>query len=107
MARITASAMYVLELVLTVFMSPVNSTEITSSATRSAPNCLACARIWFISCGPWIPSVNPGKFATSVVVIRAPPGATPSKTNGVNWALAVHNALVYPAGPAPMITTVR
>ena len=38
--------------------------------------------------GPMMPSRKPGKFSTSVVVIRAPPNCVPSKTSGRSCARA-------------------
>ena len=61
-----------------------------------------------ISSGPMMPSWNPGKFSTSVVFISAPPAVTePSNTSGFSDARAVYSAAVYPAGPEPMMMTLR
>src|SRR5262249_55610205 len=43
----------------------------------------------------------------SVVVISAPPNWLPSKTSGRRLARAVYSAAVYPAGPEPMMITLR
>lgn len=60
-----------------------------------------------IKSGPVIPSGNPGKFSTSVVVINCPPGPDwyPSNTSGFKFARAAYIAAVNPAGPDPIITT--
>ena len=39
--------------------------------------------------GPWIPSGQPGKFSTRVVIDNCPPGSCPSSTNGCRLARAV------------------
>ena len=55
-----------------------------------------------------MPSRKPGKFSTSVVFIRAPPAVTaPSKTSGSRLARAAYTAAVHPAGPEPMMMTLR
>ena len=47
-----------------------------SSVINSAPKRLACLRMLSIKSGPITPSVNPGKFSTSVVFMSAPPAVT-------------------------------
>ena len=80
---------------VTTLTSPVRSTAVTSSATSSAPNRSACARISSISAGPMMPSRKPGKFSTSVVFISAPPAVTePSNTSGARFARAAYTAAV-------------
>src|SRR4030095_7216152 len=54
-----------------------------------------------------MPSRNPGQFSTIVVSISCPPASSPSTRSGVRLARAVYNAAVNPAGPDPMITTLR
>ena len=54
-----------------------------------------------------MPSGKPGKFSTSVVFISAPPYWLPSNTSGARSARAVYSAAVYPAGPDPMMMTLR
>src|SRR3954447_1469962 len=55
-----------------------------------------------------MPSRKPGKFSTSVVVIRAPPAVTdPSTTSGCSAARAAYTAAVYPAGPDPTMMTLQ
>ena len=71
---------------------PVRSTSVMSSVISSAPNFNACLRMLSIKSGPMIPSGNPGKFSTSVVVIscppRTPPACRPSNTKGRKFARA-------------------
>ncbi|MDX6243664.1 MAG: thioredoxin reductase [Frankiales bacterium] len=50
-----------------------DATAVASSLMKVAPNFSACLRMLSISSGPVMPSGKPGKFSTSVVVIRAPP----------------------------------
>src|SRR5215831_18873690 len=52
-----------------------------------------------------MPSGNPGKFSTIVVVVSKPPGCLPLKTSGFKLARAVYKAAVIPAQPEPIITT--
>ncbi|CAB4656028.1 unannotated protein [freshwater metagenome] len=106
-ARITDLALTVFpEPSLRILMSPVKSISTMSSVTISVPNRLACFRILSIRSGPITPSVNPGKFSTSVVFMSAPPAVTdPSYINGSNWARDAYIAAVYPAGPEPTMTT--
>src|SRR4051794_41036736 len=54
-----------------------------------------------------MPSGKPGKFSTSVVVMRAPPNWEPSNTSGCRLARAAYVAAVYPAGPDPMMIRSR
>ena len=54
----------------------------------SAPKRSACLRIFSTSAGPRIPSGNPGKFSTRVVIESCPPGSWPSMTNGFRLARA-------------------
>jgi hypothetical protein len=54
-------------------MSPVRSTAVMSSSIISAPNFSAWARMFSMRTGPSTPSGKPGKFSTSVVVVREPP----------------------------------
>ncbi len=55
-----------------------------------------------------MPSGKPGKFSTSVVFIRAPPAVMdPSNTRGRSSARPAYTAAVYPAGPEPMMMTLR
>ena len=74
------------------------------SNTVVAPNRSAWARILAISSGPTIPSGNPGKFSTSVVIVSCPPGCIPSITSGASSARAAYSAAVSPAGPEPTTT---
>src|SRR5262245_1571337 len=59
------------------------------------------------------PSGNPGKFSTSVVNMSWPPGwslvelGSPSISRGSRLARAVYTAAVSPAGPDPMMMTLR
>src|SRR5829696_6607176 len=92
---------------LTILGSAVRSTSVTSCGRSSAPKRSACVRMSSISCGPWMPSGNPGKFSTSVVVISAPPNCEPSNTRGCRLARAAYVAAVYPAGPDPMMIRSR
>jgi len=73
----------------------------------SAPNRSACLRMFSTSCGPIIPSGNPGKFSTMVVMESCPPGSWPSMTSGFRFARAVYRAAVCPEHPDPIITTFR
>jgi hypothetical protein len=82
MASTTERAPYRLPLTVTYLTGPSNSTDSTSSDLSSAPNLTAWLRICSIRSGPMMPSEKPGKFSTSVVVIRAPPNWLPSNTNG-------------------------
>mmetsp|Transcript_9820 Transcript_9820/g.24861 ORF Transcript_9820/g.24861 Transcript_9820/m.24861 type:complete len:220 (+) Transcript_9820:913-1572(+) len=70
---------------------PLRSMLTTSSVRRSAPHLSAWFRIRSMRSGPVIPSGNPGKFSTSVVVMSCPPGTppaeTPSNMSGLNDAL--------------------
>ena len=84
-----------------------SSTAVTSPATISAPNRSACARISAMSSGPRMPSRNPGKFSTAVVSINCPPDSIPSMTSGFRFARAAYRAAVSPAGPDPMMITLR
>ena len=53
-----------------------------------------------------IASRKPGKFSTSVVVIKAPPASISlSNTSGLRSARAAYTAAVYPAGPLPTMMT--
>lgn len=61
-----------------------------------------------MSSAPRMPSGNPGKFSTSVVVVSWPPGAMslaiqPSKRIGLSSARAAYTAAVWAAGPLPMM----
>src|SRR4051794_5924489 len=73
----------------------------------SAPKRSAWARISPISSGPMMPSRCPGQFSTSVVSINWPPASSPSMTSGLRLARAVYNPAVSPAGPDPMMMTLR
>src|SRR4029453_3021436 len=73
----------------------------------SAPNRSAWARISAIRSGPMMPSRWPGQFSTRVVSISCPPASSPSMSNGLRFALAVYSAAVSPAGPEPMMMTLR
>ena len=83
------------------------STDMTLPASTSVPNRSACARISTMRSGPMMPSRNPGQFSTIVVSISCPPASSPSIRRGLRLARAVHNAAVNPAGPDPMIATLR
>ena len=57
---------------------------------------------------PLIPSRNLGKFSTSVVVVSWPPGAMPlaihpSKRMGFNSTRDAYMAVVWAAGPLPLM----
>ena len=54
---------------------------------------------------PSMPSGQPGKFSTILVVVSNPPGMAPVSTTGLSWARAVYKAAVSPAQPEPMMTT--
>src|SRR3954470_2377161 len=54
-----------------------------------------------------IPSRYPGQFSTSVVSINCPPASSPSMRRGFRFARAVYSAAVSPAGPEPMMMTLR
>ena len=54
-----------------------------------------------------MPSRKPGQFSTSVVSISWPPASRPSMTSGFRLARAVYSAAVRPAGPDPMMMTLR
>ena len=73
----------------------------------SAPNRSAWTRISAIRSGPMIPSRNPGQFSTSVVNINCPPASSPSMSSGFKFARAEYKAAVSPAGPDPMMITLR
>ncbi len=72
------------DLALTVFpepsfktlISPDKSISTMSSVINSVPKRFACFRILSIKSGPMTPSINPGKFSTSVVFMSAPPAVT-------------------------------
>src|SRR3972149_6434825 len=83
------------------------STAVTLPRTSSAPNRSAWPRIALIKSGPMTPSVNPGKFSTAVVSMSCPPASRPSMTSGFRLARAAYSAAVNPAGPDPMMTTLR
>ncbi len=84
-ARCTAPAESVSSLV-----SPVRSTATMSSSIISAPNFSAWTRMFSIRTGPSTPSGKPGKFSTSVVVVREPPTKMlPPNSRGLSWARAV------------------
>src|SRR3954471_14441804 len=53
------------------------------------------------------PSLCPGQFSTSVVIISCPPASRPSMTSGLRLARAAYSAAVSPAGPDPIMTTLR
>src|SRR5215203_1209355 len=72
-----------------------------------APNRSACARISPMRSGPRMPSRAPGQFSTSVVSISCPPASIPSMTSGCRLARAVYRAAVNPAGPEPIMVTLR
>ena len=90
MVRMTARAWIVSPApVSMILIGPSRSTRMASSRRMRAPKRSACARIDSISSGPCTPSTNPGKFSTSVVVIRAPPAVTePASTTGSSPARA-------------------
>ncbi len=74
----------------------VNSTgrllrsALTTCPTRySAPKRVACLRMFSTSSGPWMPSGNPGKFSTDVVMESWPPGSWPSMISGLRLARAL------------------
>src|SRR6185436_14127461 len=83
------------------------STLITLPWMTSVPNRSACARISAIRSGPMMPSRNPGQLSTIVVSISCPPASRPSMRSGARLARAAYRAAVRPAGPEPMITTLR
>lgn len=58
---------------VTSLIGPVRFTETMSSSIISAPNFPACVRMLSMRSGPSIRSGKPGKFSTSVVVVREPP----------------------------------
>ncbi len=87
-ARMTARAWYSVLPIHTRFTAPRSSTRDTSSVMYSAPKRSACLRMLSISSGPRMPSGKPGKFSTSVVVIKAPPACAPSITSGRRFARA-------------------
>lgn len=75
---------------VTSLMSPVRFTETMSSSIISAPNFSAWARMLTMRSGPSIPSGKPGKFSTSVVVVREPPTKMElPKSRGLSCARAV------------------
>ncbi len=49
----------------------------------SAPKRVACFFMFSMSSGPWMPSGQPGKFSTRVVMESWPPGSWPSSTRGL------------------------
>src|SRR3990167_7362653 len=83
------------------------STLTTLPWTKPAPNFSACARISAMRSGPMMPSRWPGKFSTIVVSMSCPPASSPSMRSGCRLARAAYRAAVRPAGPDPMMTTVR
>ncbi len=88
---ITALARWTVpSLSVTSLMSPVRSTETTSSSTISAPKRSAWALMLSMRSGPSIPVGNPGKFSTSVVVVSEPPTKIElPNSRGLSWARAV------------------
>ena len=72
---------------------------------NSTPNDFVWSIIFSINSGPCIPSGNPGKSSTSVVIINCPPGELPAITNVFKFALIVYIEAVNPAGPEPIIIT--
>ncbi len=64
------------------------STRVTSPISKRVPNRSACFFIFSMSSGPRIPSGNPGKFSTSLVMVSCPPGCTPSNSRGFRFARA-------------------
>ncbi len=61
----------------------------TMAVSMRAPKRVTWARIFSMSSGPVIPSGNPGKFSTSVVMVSCPPAWGPSITSGDKKARAV------------------
>jgi len=59
---------------------------VTVEYWNRAPNRCAWDFMFMISIGPSIPSTNPGKFSTNVVVESWPPGSRPSSTSGSKLA---------------------
>ncbi|CAM5639456.1 hypothetical protein SNARM312S_00892 [Streptomyces narbonensis] len=71
-------------------MAPVRSTETMSSSIISAPKRSAWALMSSMRSGPSMPVGKPGKFSTSVVVVRDPPTKIElPKSRGLSWARAV------------------
>jgi hypothetical protein len=66
----------------------LRSTETRWAIFSSAPKRVACCFMFSISSGPWMPSGQPGKFSTSVVMESWPPGSWPSSTSGFRLARA-------------------
>ena len=92
-ARITASAITALESVKSLSGLEEKSTLVTVSVKILAPNRSDWRRKLSVRSAPRMPSGNPGKFSTSVVVVSWPPGAMslaihPSKRRGLSSALA-------------------
>ena len=73
------------------------------SFTTWTSNCNACFFILSISSGPWSPSLSPGQFSTSVVVVSCPPSWMPAIIIGFKPARAAYIPAAYPAGPEPKI----
>ena len=60
----------------------------SSTSTNFAPNFWACCFMLYVKSKPFIPSTNPGKFSTLLVVVSWPPGWLPLITTGLKFARA-------------------
>ncbi len=58
----------------------VRSMELRWAMRSSAPKRTACFFMFSMRSGPWMPSGQPGKFSTRVVMESCPPGSWPSRT---------------------------